>query len=1570
VSSSVTVPAGETREIWATISVAGSTFQTGSVTVTATDQGNASANDNGSINVTVAPSGPVLERGLCLTIAAGAGAAYECGDLRLTHALPSVRTLNTRRAPVLLYNSQHARPYPLLYADVTAPSPLPQTIRAIVRLGGVTYAQRDVPSSVWGSAGQVRRIVVGFLADTTTGLYNYELEIQRVDGSNVVSLQTITGQMPIVNRKASPFGPGWWLAGWERLSFTGLPAGQVMWIAGDGSVRRYERAGAVGTDTAYLATLVDSPDTLLHTATNEWKRLLAGGGYISFTATGYHRRTTNRLGYQTEFVLDSLIDWKLLKIRIPPDTSISYTFSYSGTPARLASVSAPDSAVGTFRVTSLTYIGDTLKITDPASPAVGYRYETGATNRIVSRKNRRGALTAFAYDAGSRLGSSALGIPGADSIKLAFCAAEVSGLAACSPTPVVPDSAYTRFDGPRPAADSADVHSYWIDRFGGPWKIRDPYNNLTTVTRAEPSFPALATRVQYPNGRIVAATYDVRGNLASTTDSSALGPGLHATSRYQWDQRWDEVTEIVVPTGQISRFGYDAANGNRLWQEDGRGTSSRVTFGYYTSGSGAGLVRFVTVPGGAKDSLGYDTRGNLNATRTPLGWLTYFDNDRLGRTTLVRAQIGGSQWRHDSTFYDVKSQVMRTVAYGPLLGSAPAQSLHTRSFYNDEGQVNSLQRWSMPDTAQVGTIVTRWRYDLAGRRVAEEAPDHLPSAPRVDSTSYDAAGNARLVITRRGDTISMVYDRLNRLRQRTVPAVTYYGRYQGIATYPLNFSGRRPYPRHPTNLSPDSAIACQVEASCYQDSTRWTLTIPGDIATFAYDVMGNLTRADNSAALIRRGYFTNGLLRADTLKIRTYSGTDTLQHVYVNEHRYDLAGRRIVLKHPSQIAARVSGAVKDSARYVFDAVTGALQNVIDPLGNTFTFTYNLRNERIRLDFPGGISQYQGYDTDGRLVADTMISMSSSSWRIGAPTANPITFRRARLHYGDALRVDTAANALGRQDTTVATYSGLGHLVQMEWRQPAVTAYGNPSRIYSTERFSLDGLGNAYSTYDSTNAGWRGGFGAPGSSGFILDLRYARFGASTGRLRASEDLSHRRDTMHYDAAGNTVFSSSSPKFLNKLTVLEDRAYFYGADGQLRLSEYRRLPRDPAVTSEDWDWSMTSDEYRYDALGRRVLVRTRRNCREGIEEFSAPCDIGSLRRTVWDGAAELYEIQVFGGWRDNALDPAAESDTTNVFLGMPWAQQAQWDPNPQFGRVAYTHGPGLDQPLSLTRINFVDTVWNDVRVNWAPLTIVPHWNWRGQADYGTMADGGWKTCLTPSSSRCVSVTWSGKQLAYVQQQADLGRWWGSVITLKEDGTGTLFRRNRYLDPVTGRFTQEDPIGLAGGLNLYGFANGDPVNFSDPFGLCPPEDNNWTPACDEPLIDESANTFFTVWGVGGAVKGLARGLRALGRALLRKEATSVGTAAAENPALQNALKALYQGTDEIAGGTAGAIRNEAVTGLPTRGVFHLQKGIERARNLGNILRRERLSAADRALAERELANLRDAIRFAQERLQGTPR
>jgi RHS repeat-associated protein len=46
-------------------------------------------------------------------------------------------------------------------------------------------------------------------------------------------------------------------------------------------------------------------------------------------------------------------------------------------------------------------------------------------------------------------------------------------------------------------------------------------------------------------------------------------------------------------------------------------------------------------------------------------------------------------------------------------------------------------------------------------------------------------------------------------------------------------------------------------------------------------------------------------------------------------------------------------------------------------------------------------------------------------------------------------------------------------------------------------------------------------------------------------------------------------------------------------------------------------------------------------------------------------------------------------------------------------------------------------------------------------------------------------------------------------------SLFR-NRMYDQKSGRWTQEDPIGIAGGINLYRFSLNNPVRNSDPFGL----------------------------------------------------------------------------------------------------------------------------------------------------------
>ncbi len=50
-----------------------------------------------------------------------------------------------------------------------------------------------------------------------------------------------------------------------------------------------------------------------------------------------------------------------------------------------------------------------------------------------------------------------------------------------------------------------------------------------------------------------------------------------------------------------------------------------------------------------------------------------------------------------------------------------------------------------------------------------------------------------------------------------------------------------------------------------------------------------------------------------------------------------------------------------------------------------------------------------------------------------------------------------------------------------------------------------------------------------------------------------------------------------------------------------------------------------------------------------------------------------------------------------------------------------------------------------------------------------------------------------------------------------TGLLLLTHRYYDPSEGRFLTRDPIGYLGGLNLYGYCGGDPVNAADPSGFC---------------------------------------------------------------------------------------------------------------------------------------------------------
>ncbi len=282
---------------------------------------------------------------------------------------------------------------------------------------------------------------------------------------------------------------------------------------------------------------------------------------------------------------------------------------------------------------------------------------------------------------------------------------------------------------------------------------------------------------------------------------------------------------------------------------------------------------------------------------------------------------------------------------------------------------------------------------------------------------------------------------------------------------------------------------------------------------------------------------------------------------------------------------------------------------------------------------------------------------------------------------------------------------------------------------------------------------------------VLDYTYDRLDRLTAEQKAD-----RQKTYSYDAVGNRTSRSDAPVVRGKVRAATSVTYQYASDSN-------RLTRiGSQAVSHDAAGNLTQDradrQLLYDAQNRLARVkiggksvadfrynalgqRTHKISAQGITTFLYGPDGQLLGEQLLSPQGVKLSGQ-FHIWLDRL--PIASIHVTF---------------NPQGGiakrTLHYLHSDHLDTPRQATDQN---------------RKIL--WRWKSDAFGVSEAVG----------SATINLRFPGQ---YFDQE-----------------TGLHYNYFRDYDPQTGRYVESDPIGLRGGINTYGYVEGNPLVKTDPLGL----------------------------------------------------------------------------------------------------------------------------------------------------------
>ena len=1041
--------------------------------------------------------------------------------------------------------------------------------------------------------------------------------------------------------------------------------------------------------------------------------------------------------------------------------------------------------------------GQVTKVRTPAGRQISYGYTSG---RLTSFTDARGKTWTYGYDAGQRL--TRITDPSAQ-VRLAVTYDSAGRVATAS------SQGDARHTQDRFTYDTAAQTTTREARtsVGGTltWAAYvDTYRNNVLVRQALPS------------GAVLRYSYDARLNLIAIQD-----PNGFAQERV-FDADGDLVTQstpLDSTRSAVVQFTYDRSH-RITSQTDALG--NRTTYGYQ-----GGRLASVTPPGGREGAttLSYDGP-LLTEVTTPIGRQT-FTHDAMGNVVRVNEYgLSGPALNGNGSRATYNEAGLKTSATDPrgVPASGPVDAAFTTTWtYDDAGNLLSTR-------SPVG-VVTTFTYDAAGDVASSTTPvgtttyawheaslTKTTTAPGglVTTERYDPSANLLAQATPNGGTTTYLNDAMGRPATVVDPsglrtAITYDAMGQSV----LFDDGSGAVVRQQFDAL--NRLIRQ-SAGDGQNLMRYDLAgqqirlqdMSGAVTTRAFDARGNVTSVTDGAGTTSYRYdlADNPISRTDGrggVTTYTYDGMGRLTSQTVDGNKTtfgnDVAGQRTSQVDPEgrTTAYRLDGANRVT-RTTYSQ-SGLPQIVVDQTydalgrrasmtsgGVVSTYSYDARgnltgagpaNQRFTYDFstpgtvletyPDGTHVTYKVDDSGALMrldgtsADGHVQASYLRDAARRATAVSLANGVVETHSYDAVgRV--VAQSVQRAGTVMAgesyTYDGQGHRLSQR-----TTAAGRSV----LNAYAYDALGrvSGFSTSSTTvplpvvNADPGGATPTPPSGQPSVPVPASVATGSKQPVGTPTGAAvSPGSTIAYDAVGNIVRNGGTSYAVGSADRITTQA---GPAGSWTYD------RSGAVTTMTSPKGTTT--FSYDAAGRLSKAT--------LQPPSGPAT------TV-----------TYGYDGDGNRTSRTVGDVTTQYV---------WDPNAAVPLLALEKSG-----TSVLRRYFNDTA-GPVAIQTPTQTYYVHRDPLGSTNQLTDSHGDVVAAYAYSAFGEVTSTGAAAaatDLLFQGQQRD-------------PVTGLYNMRARTYDPVSGRFTQREPLATPAGAPLvaaYAFVGNRPTALTDPTGLMP--------------------------------------------------------------------------------------------------------------------------------------------------------